>query len=285
MIIAVASGKGGTGKTTIATNLALSLQNVRFLDCDVEEPNAHLFLNPELTEKDDINVIVPDIDETKCNYCGDCRKICNYKALFIAKDRVIFFKQLCHSCLGCYFVCKQNAITKGKKSIGVIEKGYYKNTHNQKSEFLHGKLNIGEAMAVPLIKALNARINKNSSTIIDAPPGTSCPVVETIKNSGFCLLVTEPTPFGLHDLKLMVETVKELNKKAGLVINRSTLGNKDVWDYARSENIPVLMEIPMDKNIAMAYSKGIPLVHAIPEYIPKFQDLFNRINSYSVGEK
>lgn len=243
----------------------------------MEEPNAHIFLKPDFIEKKDVTTTMPKINEEKCNYCGDCGEICTYKALAVIKNKILFFSELCHGCLGCYFVCKQEAVEKEKKLIGIIEKGHFKNIYGQNSIFLHGKLNVGEPMAVSIISSTKNLIIDNKDVIIDAPPGTSCPVIESVKGSDFCLLVTEPTPFGLHDLKLMVEVVKKLNKPSGLVVNRSDMGNKEVWKYCKLEDIPILMEIPMDKKIAIAYSKGIPIVHEIPEYIPKFQKLLNKI--------
>ncbi|MBL7081534.1 MAG: ATP-binding protein [Candidatus Omnitrophica bacterium] len=277
MIISVASGKGGTGKTTVATNLALSIENnIQFLDCDVEEPNAHIFLTPRIKEKYPVSIPIPQIDLSKCNFCGRCAQICAYNALAVLKDKVLVFPELCHGCGACSYLCPQGAIKETNKVIGYVEAGQRGNI-----EFIHGLLNIGEAMAPPLIRAVKKKAQEQRSmpltTVIDVPPGTSCPVIESVKNSDFCILVTEPTPFGLNDLMLAVQTLKELKIPFGVVINRSDLGDKGVDDYCRKEQIPVLLRIPFKKEIASAYSKGIPLVEALPQYKSEFKHLFATI--------
>jgi len=272
MIISIASGKGGTGKTTIATNLALSIPNAQILDCDVEEPNSHIFIKPEIKEKKSVFIPVPKIDESKCNYCGKCGEVCAYNAIAVLKDKILAFPNLCHGCGSCSYFCPQGAIKEVNKEIGCVEIG-----NKDELQFVHGKLNIGEMMAPPLIKAVKKYINPAKTVIIDAPPGTSCPVITAIKNTDFVILVTEPTPFGLNDLILAVEVVKILNISFGVIINRSDLGNKGIDDYCGKENIPILMRIPFKKEIAMAYSKGIPVVKALPEYKKSFQKLFRNI--------
>jgi len=274
MRISVASGKGGTGKTTIATNLALSIgSNVQLLDCDVEEPNAHFFIRPVFDVAETVFTPVPKVDEDKCTFCGKCSQICQFKAIAVVNKTVLVFKELCHSCGGCVEVCPENAITETGRELGIIQKG-----HCNGLEFIHGKLRVGEAMSPPLIKAVRSHELPDKLTIIDAPPGTSCPVIASVKDSDFVLLVTEPTPFGLHDLKLAVGATEILGIPCGLVINRSDLGNDDVYDYAGSMNLPVLMKIPFDRRIAEAYSGGVPLVEALPEWKHKFLDLYHRIN-------
>lgn len=273
MIISIASGKGGTGKTTIATNLALSINNdVQFLDCDVEEPDAHIFLNPRIKKTLTASIPVPKIDESKCNFCGRCAEVCAYNALAVLKDKVLTFPHLCHGCGGCSLLCPQKAITEVNKDIGVVEIG---NSNNL--QFVQGILNIGETMSPPLIKAVKNYINPTRIVIIDAPPGTSCPVIEAIKGSDFCILVTEPTPFGLNDLILAVRVLRKLNISFGVVMNRSDIGDNKLEDYCEKEDIPVLMRIPFKKEIAVAYSKGIPIVERFPEYKDEFVSLFKRI--------
>lgn len=276
MIISVASGKGGTGKTTVATNLALSINNssngVQFLDCDVEEPNAHIFLKPQIKQTKVVSIPVPEIDESKCDFCGRCAEICAYNAIAVLKDTVLTFPHLCHGCGGCSLLCPQKAIKEIDKEIGVVEIG-----NSDSIQFIHGKLNIGEAMSPPLIKAVKEYVNPTRTVIIDVPPGTSCPVIVSIKDSDFCILVTEPTPFGLNDLILAVEVLRKLKVPFCVVVNRSDLGNEKTDNYCKKENIPVLMRIPFRREIAFAYSKGIPIIEALPEYKKDFQELFDKI--------
>jgi len=272
MIIAVASGKGGTGKTIIATSLALSIPDAQILDCDVEGPNSHIFIKPEVADKENIYIPIPQVDEAQCNFCGKCQEVCVYNAIAVLKDKVLVFPELCHGCGSCSYFCPQNAIKEVNKEIGIVEFGAGK-----KVGFVHGKLNIGEAMAPPLIKAVKRHIHSAKVSIIDAPPGTSCPVIESIKASDFCILVTEPTPFGLNDLTLAVEVVKKLNIPFGVVINRSDLGDDKTDQYCRAYNIPVLMRIPFERKIAEFYSRGETIVEALPEYKQKFQEMFKEI--------
>jgi len=303
MIISVASGKGGTGKTTVAVNLALSIDNVhpvrnfvsldskgdisngvQFLDCDVEEPNAHIFLKPIIKEHKKAYIPVPEIDESKCNYCGKCAQVCVYNAIAVLpsqngkKGTTLVFAHLCHGCGACSALCPQGAIKEVNREIGIVELGKC-----EKIDFVHGKLNIGEAMSPPLIRQVKDEINPKKTVIIDAPPGTSCPVVASVKGSDFCVLVTEPTPFGLNDLVLAVEVLKKLKIPFGVVINRADLGNSKTEEYCEKENIPVLMRIPFKKEIAMAYSKGEPMVKTFPEYKKDFHDLFNTIKHERFG--
>jgi MinD superfamily P-loop ATPase len=278
MIISVASGKGGTGKTTVAVNLALSIDNVQFLDCDVEEPNAHIFLKPVIKEQNKAYIPVPEIDDSKCVYCGKCAKVCVYNAIAVLpgqdekKGTTLVFAHLCHGCGACSALCPEKAIREVNREIGVVEFG-----NCGKIDFVHGKLNIGEAMSPPLIRQVKEHINHKKTVIIDAPPGTSCPVVTSVKGSDFCVLVTEPTPFGLNDLILAVEVLKKLKILFGVVINRADLGNNKTEEYCKKENIPVLMRIPFKREIAMVYSKGEPIVKVFPEYKKDFQGLFNTI--------
>jgi MinD superfamily P-loop ATPase len=265
MIITVASGKGGTGKTTVAVNLALSLENVQLLDCDVEEPNSHILLQPTITETEPVYTKVPVISEDLCVYCGKCSKFCVYNALFVAPKTVMVFPELCHSCGGCMLVCPKNAITERKRQIGVIKKGEAKGV-----EIVYGELNVGEAMAVPLIKAVKNQIKKDKTVVIDAPPGTACSLVASVHKTEYCILVTEPTPFGLHDLKITVQVLKDIGVPMGVVINRAGIGDRKVYEYCKKEKIPLLMEIPFSQNIAELYSRGVPFVSEMPEWKEKF---------------
>ena len=275
MIISVASGKGGTGKTTITTNLAFSLgKGVKVLDCDVEEPNAHLFLHPQIEKTESISTPIPVIDEDKCTYCNKCVEICRYNSIAIIGKTILTFPELCHSCGGCMAVCPEDAITETGRELGVVELGKSGNI-----DFIHGKLRVGEAMSPPLINEVRSYIEPDIINIIDAPPGTSCPVIAAMKNTDFVLMVTEPTPFGLHDLQLAVEAVKLIDIPCGLVINRSDIGNNDVRAYADKENLPILLEIPFDRKIAEVYSKGYLIVEKMPEYKEKFLELYNSIEN------
>ena len=282
MIISVASGKGGTGKTTIAVNLALSLGDVQFLDCDVEEPNAHIFLKPCFTDKSTIFVPVPEIDESKCTYCGKCREVCAYNAVAVlgatgaGGGSVLVFPHLCHGCGACSIFCPEKAIKETGREIGVVESGI-----KDGMEFVHGRLNVGEAMSPPLIRKVKERADSARTVIIDAPPGTSCPVITAVEGSDFCLLVTEPTPFGLNDLVLAAGMLRELKIPFAVAVNRDGIGDGKVDDYCAGEKIPILMRIPFSKEIAGAYSRGEPAVSLFPELVGQFRDLFSRIRTVS----
>jgi MinD superfamily P-loop ATPase len=273
MIISVASGKGGTGKTTVATNLAMSLEaKVRLLDCDVEEPNAHLFIRPEFEDTETVYAPVPEVDEDKCTLCGKCGEICQFKAIVLIGETVLCFHELCHSCGGCMEVCPEHAISEKGRELGIVQKG-----RRNGLEFIHGILRVGEAMSPPLIRKVRTFAGPNGLTIIDAPPGTSCPVIASMKGADFVLLVTEPTPFGLHDLKLAIGAVRILGIPCGLVINRSDMGDDKVRAYAEEESLPVLMEIPFDRRIAESYSRGGLIVEHMPEWRERFAALYGRI--------
>jgi len=272
MIISFASGKGGTGKTTVATSFALSINDVQLLDCDVEEPNASIFLKPRFEKSEVVSIPIPEIDKSKCDFCGKCAQICAYNALAVLKDSVLIFPHLCHGCGGCSLLCPQQAIKEVDREIGSVEIGKAGNL-----KFVQGKLNIGEVMSPPIIRAVKKHIDPHRTVIIDAPPGTSCPVIEAIKMSNFCVLVTEPTPFGLSDLILAVEVVRKMQIPFGVVINRADLGDEKVDTYCKEKNISVLMRIPFDRKIAVLYSKGIPLVAEKRKYREKFRDMFNVI--------
>ena len=273
MIISIASGKGGTGKTTVATNLAVSIgSGVQLLDCDVEEPNAHLFINPVIEAAKTVFTPVPAVDKEKCTFCKKCAEICRFKAIAVIKETVLTFPELCHSCGGCVEICPEKAVSETGRELGGIEIG-----HKNGLSFVHGRLRVGEAMSPPLIREVRSHSRSDKLVIIDAPPGTSCPVIAAMKGADFVLMVTEPTPFGLHDLKLAVEAVKLLGIPKGLVINRSDIGYHEVSRYAEQENLPVLMEIPFDRRIAEAYSKGRLMVEEMPEWKERFRKLYVHI--------
>jgi MinD superfamily P-loop ATPase len=273
MIISVASGKGGTGKTTVATNLAISVDGpVQLLDCDVEAPNAHLFLHPSIAETVAVTLPVPEVDMQKCSLCKKCMQICRFRAITVVGDMVLTFPELCHGCGGCKAVCPENAITETGRELGVLESGTADGLL-----FVHAHLRVGEAMAPPLIRSVRERARFRGLTLIDAPPGTSCPVIAAIRDTDFVLLVTEPTPFGLHDLMLAVEAVKLLKIPMGLVINRADLGDDRVSAYADSEGIPILMEIPFERQIAESYSRGEIFTLTLPAWKTRFRALFDHI--------
>ncbi len=275
MIISIASGKGGTGKTTVSTNLALALgARVELLDCDVEEPNAHLFLKPEIRRSEKVETPVPQVDLSKCTFCKKCQEICRFNALAVVGKQVLVFAELCHSCGGCMLICPEGAISETGRELGMINFG-----ERDGIGFINGKMRVGEAMSPPLIKKVRSAADPKRLTIIDAPPGTSCPVIAAMNDTDFVLLVTEPTPFGLHDLKLAVEAVKLLGIPAGLVVNRSDLGTEEVFRYAEKEGIPVLMSIPFDRRIAEAYSQGKMIVEEMPQWREKFVELFEKIET------
>jgi len=273
MKIAFASGKGGTGKTTIAVNLACFLaysqQKIQYLDCDVEEPNGHIFLKPDIEERIPANVMMPVINQEKCISCGECSSHCQFNALVLILKDILIFPELCHGCGLCVRICPVGAITEGKKEIGYVEKG--KALHD--IDFVHGILNVGEPMAGPLIQQVKHNYKEGYIQIIDAPPGTSCPVVKTVIDADCVVMVTEPTPFALHDLKIATSVAQTLNKPIGIVINRENGGFKPLMDYLSKNKLPVLTAIPEDKNIARQYSEGNLIIERLPLYIDNFMEL------------
>jgi MinD superfamily P-loop ATPase len=275
MIISVASGKGGTGKTLVATSLALSIKDVdsvQLLDCDVEEPNDHIFMRPILEGSTPVSIPVPKVDEAKCTLCGECSKVCVYHAILLMGKSVLIFPQLCHGCGACSYLCPEKAIAEEDRETGVVEWG-----SSNGVRFVQGKLNVGDAMAPPVIRKVKQKSDPEGIIIRDVPPGTSCPVVEAVKGSDFCLLVTEPTPFGLNDLILAVEMVRDLQIPFGVVLNRAGVGDSGVETFCTEENIPILLTIPLDTEIARVYSRGISLVEGLPEWMPRFRELFHNV--------
>ena len=275
MIISIASGKGGTGKTLVATSLALSLDKnipVQFLDCDVEEPDAHILLKPSFSHRQTVSIPVPKLDEEKCSYCGKCAEVCAYNAIAVANQVVLIFPELCHGCGTCSYFCPEEALTEEEREVGILETG-----QSNGIEFIHGRLTIGEAMPTPVIREVKKHINQNVIVIVDVAPGTSCPVVESVKDSNFCLLVTEPTPFGLNDLILAVDMLRKLEIPCAVVINRDGTGDNKLEEYCLSQDIPILLRIPLDIEIARLYSQGINLVEGRPQWKEAFVSLYRDI--------
>jgi MinD superfamily P-loop ATPase len=289
MRIAVTSGKGGTGKTTVATSLALSLageQDVAFVDCDVEAPNAHIFLHPDLSEQQDAVIRIPEVDTDVCTLCGKCVEVCQFHALAKIGSSILTFPQLCHGCGSCTWNCPVGAITEVPNPIGKLESG----TTPDGMPFSHGVLKISEPMATPIIRQLKrkALTQDNEVTILDSPPGASCSVVETLRGMDFALLVTEPTPFGLHDLKQITGILEDFNIPTGVVINRDGIGDKQTDDFLAQQDIPVLMRIPFSLEIAAGLSAGTPLIEINPDLDQGFHDIYthiDRIVSSSKGGK
>jgi MinD superfamily P-loop ATPase len=279
MIVAVASGKGGTGKTTVSVNLARVLgSEVRLLDCDVEEPNAHLFLNGSMIKEETITIPIPQVDESLCDGCAECGKFCEYHAIVTFGTAPLVFPEMCHGCGGCTMVCPQKAIREIDKRIGVVETLQAGNI-----TLIQGRLDVGSAMAPPLIRAVKACLKDGLPAILDAPPGTSCPVIATIRETDFVVRVTEPTPFGLHDLKIAADMVRELGIPFGVVVNRVGIGDDRVHVYCKEKNISVILEIPDDRRIAEAYSRGELIVESLPEYRGLFLSLIEKtINLHNV---
>lgn len=280
MILAVASGKGGTGKTTVSVNLARVLDSdVRLLDCDVEEPNCHLFLKGTACEAETVSIPVPQLDYSLCDGCGECSRFCAYHAIATIGTRALVFPDMCHGCGGCALVCPKMAIREVDNRIGIVE-----TIQSDKITLIQGRLDVGKAMAPPLIRAVKMRLRDDLPAILDAPPGTSCPVITTLRGADFVALVTEPTPFGLHDLKLAVDMVRELKIPFGVIVNRMGIGDDRVHAYCREEEIPILLGIPDDRRIAEAYSRGNLIVDALPEYRGLFQSLIEKIMNVKNAE-
>lgn len=279
--IAIASGKGGTGKTLISTNLfnALNKQKrvVTLVDCDAEEPNDREFISGEFTQSVDITQQIPVIDLGKCTYCGKCHEYCNYNAIFFLSEAGIIkvMDELCHGCGACSVACEFGAITEKEDLLGTVSR--YSISEN--STLIEARMKVGVHSPVSTIKAAINASESNRIVILDAPPGTSCPFIQTVAQADYVVLVTEPTPFGVSDLKQSVETLKTLGKPCGVIVNRAKLGNLEVYDYLKQENIPLLMSIPFDREIASIYSNGRLLTNENTEWQQKFNQLFTSITT------
>ena len=268
MKLAIASGKGGTGKTTVSVALALSAESaVTYLDCDVEEPNGKLFLHPEVKLSQNVSVPVPVVNRERCSGCGDCADICQFNAIVTQGEYAMVFPELCHSCGGCVYVCPERAITEEMHSIGSINIGQAGNVR-----YIEGLLNVGVSMATPVIDAVKDYVS-DGVTIIDSPPGTSCSMVSTVRDADFVLLVTEPTPFGLHDLKIAVKTLEDLKRPFAVIINRFEDTVNCVDQFCADEDIVVLLRIPESRKVAESYSRGESLLSALPELKNEFSQL------------
>ena len=272
--IAIASGKGGTGKTTVAVHLAAALaargRAVQYLDCDVEEPNGHLFLKPAIEASESVGIPVPTVDAALCIACGKCAEVCEFNAIAMLKKPLVF-PELCHGCGACALVCPVGAIRETPRAIGVAETG-----RAGAIAFAQGRLNVGEPMSPPLIRAVKARRNPDAVALFDAPPGTSCPVVATVRGADFVVLVTEPTPFGLHDLQLAVDTLRPLGRPLAVVVNRAD-DDRRVQDYCQAEHLPILAELPDDRRVAETYARGELLFDRLPDWRDRFETLWTRI--------
>ena len=272
MVISIASGKGGTGKTTVAVNLALSLENVLLIDADVEEPNAHIFLRPHIERRRPVYMLRPQVDLERCTFCGECAHFCNYNALAVVGEKVLLFPELCHGCGGCALVCPEGAIHEVEQEIGLVEEGWA-----GPIAFRQGWLKVGEAIAPFVISAVKENLPQDQTVIIDASPGTACPVVEALSGTDYTILVTEPTPFGLHDLKLAVGVAEMMAIPHGVIINRSGQGDELIEGYCQEKGIPILERIPYSRQIAVAYSNGISFVEIMPEWKERLRGMLEKV--------
>ncbi len=258
----------------MAVNLALSINDAILLDCDVEDPNCHIFFKEPMVKVKDVGILVPSFDLNKCTLCGKCAEFCQYNAISIVGKKLLFFEKLCHGCGGCKIICPDDAITENNHPIGVIEK-----CGRQNPLLYHGLLNVAEPLGLPIIRELKEipDSDAHATVILDAPPGTACPAVETVRDTSFCILVTEPTPFGLHDLKLAIDVVKDLHVPFGVVVNRYGIGDERVEQHCKNEDVSFLVKIPNDLRITKLYSQGIPIVEGLSEYKTVFVEMYDKI--------
>jgi len=281
MRIAIASGKGGTGKTTVAVNLALTAaqagQTVHLCDCDVEEPNAHLFLEPDINKTWSVTTPIPVVDHAACNHCGECADFCEFNAIACLPEKTMIFADLCHSCGGCWLVCPHEAMTPSERPLGEISTGTAGDL-----AFTQGLLRVGETLVPPLIEAVKGVPGDEPWVIMDAPPGTTCPVVETLRGADFVLLVTEPTPFGQHDLALALDLTRKLGIPCGVVINRAGTLQSPVDDYCAEENVEILARIPFRREVAEVCAEGGLAIEADPEVADALTELFLALQSREV---
>ncbi|MEA1968973.1 MAG: ATP-binding protein [Thermodesulfobacteriota bacterium] len=275
MIITIASGKGGTGKTTVSVNLAACAKknDIEVFDCDVEEPNSHIFIKPDYLTLEDISTMIPEVDKQKCTLCGECEKICQFSAIAIVAKKIMTFPEMCHSCKGCVMVCPEDAIKESSRILGKLIHGRNK----EGIKLTWGELRVGEAMSPPLIEQVKERINKDKINIVDAPPGTSCPAIAALRDSDYALLVAEPTPFGLNDLALTVEALRKLSVPFGIVINRAEPETSVIDEYAKKEGIEILQQFPFSREAAAVCSKGLLLIDEIPEMNTLFKELYSKL--------
>jgi MinD superfamily P-loop ATPase len=280
MIVAVASGKGGTGKTTVSASLASIWPSpVVAMDLDVEEPNLHLFLNPDIRHQAAAYIDIPDIDDDRCTRCRVCTDICQFKAIGIFGDVVMTFPEMCHGCAACWTLCPENAITPGKRELGQILSG-----RSGPADFIMGRLRVGEAMSPPLMRQVKRHLatahpGSQRDVIVDAPPGVSCPAIAAVMDADVIVLVTEPTPFGLFDLDLARQAFAPLGIPMGVVVNRADIGTRDIYDLCRKTGLPILAEIPYQRDIAEAYAQGRIIVEAVPTTRPLFETLIRNLTA------
>jgi MinD superfamily P-loop ATPase len=278
MRIAIASGKGGTGKTTVAVNLALARGGVQLLDCDVEDPDAALFLRPAIDRETEVRVSVPEVVEERCDHCGACAGICAFRAIIVLPGQWLLTPGLCKDCGGCYEVCREGALRPRSRRIGTLMQG----RADRKVEVVTGVLDPGEAMATPLVRRVKTLASSRRPVIVDAPPGTACSMVHAIEGADLCLLVTEPTPYGRHDLEQALDVANVTGIRCAVVINRCDLGDSGVRSLCERRGAPVLLEIPFDEALARAYAAGRPaVVEDDARWRPIFLDLWSRIETFA----
>ncbi len=283
LTISVAAGKGGTGKTLFATSLAVALNKqwpgaVQLLDCDVEEPNADILLHPTFTAQEPVYIKVPEVDKSVCIYCGKCAEACQFAAIAVIREAVLTFPELCAGCGSCSYVCPVDAITEVNRQVGVVDTG----KTPEGIQFVQGRVNVGDQRATPCTKAVREHLAANLINILDAPPGTACPMQETIEDTDYCVLVTEPTPFGLENLKESIATCKRMAVPYGVVINRDGIGDEGVAQYCQQEGVEILLRIPQQREVAEAYSRGETLAHGFDEWVGPLQQLYEHISSVTV---
>ncbi|MGC8911899.1 MAG: ATP-binding protein [Nitrososphaeria archaeon] len=269
MLLSIASGKGGTGKTLVAVNMALSVGKLQLIDCDVEEPNVHLFLKPNVSGSQPVYNMAPVVEEGLCDYCGECARFCEYNAIFVSSRKILVFPEICHGCGGCAIVCPRKAIREERFEIGKVYTGTASDM-----EIVWGELEVGKPLAVPVIREVKKLFRGDVDAIVDSPPGTSCPMINSVDGSDFCILVTEPTPFGLHDLKIAVKVLEEMSIPFGVIVNRAGLGDERVYEYCRGKGIPILLEIPFNRRVAELYSMGKPFIEEMPEWKESLRHVF-----------